>query len=67
MITGAAFFLFLGLIVFGPKKTIEFAQTIGRYVAQIKHATGQFQSRMEEELRTQDKAHPQSKESHISS
>lgn len=43
MISMVAFLLFLGLIVFGPKKTIEFAQEIGRLVAQLKKAAGQFQ------------------------
>jgi Sec-independent protein translocase protein TatA len=56
MITGAVFLTFLGLIVFGPKKTIEIAQTIGRVLAQVKHATGQFQTQIEEEMRTQDRA-----------
>ena len=43
MISMVAFLLFLGLIVFGPKKTIEFAQEIGRLVANAKRTVGQFQ------------------------
>jgi Sec-independent protein translocase protein TatA len=35
MITGALFLLFLGLIVFGPKRTIEITQTVGRVLAQV--------------------------------
>jgi Sec-independent protein translocase protein TatA len=35
--------LFLGLIVFGPEKTLEIAQQIGRLLAQVKQAAGQFQ------------------------
>jgi Sec-independent protein translocase protein TatA len=43
MISLVGFLLVLGLIIFGPKKTIEFAQEIGRLLTQLKHATGQFQ------------------------
>jgi|HubBroStandDraft_5_1064220.scaffolds.fasta_scaffold857355_1 Sec-independent protein translocase protein TatA len=43
MISLVGFLLVLGLIVFGPKKTIEFALEIGRLLAQLKQATGQFQ------------------------
>jgi Sec-independent protein translocase protein TatA len=42
MITAGLFFLFLGLIVFGPKKTIEIAQSLGHVLAQAKHATDQL-------------------------
>ena len=62
MITGGLFLLFLGLIVFGPKKTIEIAQTIGRVLAQVKHATGQFQAQLQEQVLTDDKADAESKE-----
>jgi Sec-independent protein translocase protein TatA len=37
-----AFLLLLGLIIFGPKKTMEIAQDVGRMVAQFRHAVGQF-------------------------
>lgn len=43
MILTVLFLLFLGLIVFGPKKTIEMAQEVGRVLAQVKQAAGQFQ------------------------
>jgi Sec-independent protein translocase protein TatA len=43
MILTLGFLLFLGLIVFGPKKTIEIAQQAGRVLAQVKHATAHFQ------------------------
>jgi Sec-independent protein translocase protein TatA len=62
MITGALFLLFLGLILFGPKKTIEIAQTIGRVLAQVKHATGQFQAQLQEQVLTDDKADAESKQ-----
>jgi Sec-independent protein translocase protein TatA len=62
MITGALFLLFLGLIVFGPKKTIEMTQTVGRVLAQVRHATGQFQAQLQEQVLTDDKADAESKE-----
>jgi Sec-independent protein translocase protein TatA len=62
MITGALFLLFLGLIVFGPKKTIEITQTVGRVLAQVRHATGQFQAQLQEQVLTDDKADAESKE-----
>jgi Sec-independent protein translocase protein TatA len=34
--------LFVGLIVFGPRKTLEFAQEIGRLIGHFKQAAGQF-------------------------
>jgi len=36
------FLLLLGLLVFGPKKTMEIAQEIGRQVARVKATVGQF-------------------------
>jgi Sec-independent protein translocase protein TatA len=36
MISMMFFLLLLGLIVFGPKKTIEMAQSVGRSVAELK-------------------------------
>jgi Sec-independent protein translocase protein TatA len=62
MITGALFLLFLGLILFGPKKTIEITQTVGRVLAQVRHATGQFQAQLQEQVLTDDKADAESKE-----
>jgi Sec-independent protein translocase protein TatA len=47
MITGIIFVLFLALIVFGPKKTVEMCGTVGRAVSQFKQAADQFQSRGE--------------------
>ena len=55
MITAVVFMLFLGLIVFGPKKTVEIAQTIGRLLGQVKHATGQFQTQIEQEVYIQER------------
>ena len=56
MITVVVLLLFFGLIVFGPKKTIEIAQSIGRVVAQVKQATNQFQTQLFNEERPPDKA-----------
>jgi len=42
MISLIGFLLFLGLIVFGPRKTIEFAQEIGRVLTQVKQAASQL-------------------------
>ena len=60
MITAVVFMLFLGLIVFGPKKTVEIAQTIGRLLAQVRHASGQFQSQIEQEVCTQERSYVES-------
>jgi Sec-independent protein translocase protein TatA len=40
--TSLIFLLFLGLIVFGPNKTTELAQEVGRMPAQVKHALGKL-------------------------
>jgi Sec-independent protein translocase protein TatA len=64
MISAGFFFLLLGLIVFGPKKTIEMTQTIGRVLAQVKHATGEFQSHLQDEVSIRDKTDARSGEGH---
>jgi Sec-independent protein translocase protein TatA len=56
MITALVFLLFLGLIVFGPKKTIEIAQSVGRVVARVKQTTSQFQTQLHEEVHLSEKA-----------
>jgi Sec-independent protein translocase protein TatA len=47
MISLSIFLLLMGLIVFGPKKTIEMAQALGRMIAQVKQSAGEFQSHIE--------------------
>ena len=47
MIGLVMFLLLLGLIVFGPKKTIEMVQVCGKAFSQVKQATGQFKSQIE--------------------
>jgi Sec-independent protein translocase protein TatA len=42
MISLIGFLLFLGLIVFGPEKTIELAQETGRLLGDLKSAAGQL-------------------------
>ena len=54
MISMAFFLLLLGLIVFGPKKTIEMAQSAGEMLGKVKQATAQFQSQMSDEIKAQD-------------
>ncbi len=60
MITAVLFMLLLGLIVFGPKKTVEIAQTIGRLLVHVKHATSQFQTQIEQEVCTQERSNVES-------
>jgi Sec-independent protein translocase protein TatA len=43
MISLIGFLLLLGLLVFGPKKTIELAQEIGRLLAHLRNAVGHLQ------------------------
>ncbi len=44
MISMLMLLLLTGIVVFGPKKTIEIAQNIARALAQMKHAAGESQS-----------------------
>lgn len=46
MMTEIIFVLFLGLIVFGPRKTLEMAQKLGGVIAKFKHAANQLQSEL---------------------
>jgi Sec-independent protein translocase protein TatA len=64
MMTAGVFFLFLGLLVFGPKKTIEMSQNLGRTLAQFKQAASKFQAQLQEEVRAHE-ASPS--RSHLSS
>jgi Sec-independent protein translocase protein TatA len=54
MITTAIFLLLLGLIVFGPKKTIEMAQSAGEMLGKVKQATGNLQRQLGEELQERE-------------
>jgi Sec-independent protein translocase protein TatA len=44
MITVVLLLLFLGYLVFGPKKTIEISQTVARAMAEVRRAVSQLQS-----------------------
>jgi Sec-independent protein translocase protein TatA len=46
MMTEIIFVVFLGLIVFGPRKTLEMAQKLGGLVAKFKHAASELQSEL---------------------
>jgi Tat protein translocase TatB subunit len=41
----------LALILFGPKKLPEMARTLGKFVAEFKRASNDFQSQIHEEIR----------------
>jgi Sec-independent protein translocase protein TatA len=57
MITAIGLAVFLGLLIFGPKKTLEMSQTVARAVAGLKHAARQVQSQIQDELSTQPGGH----------
>ncbi len=56
MISMVFFLLLLGLIVFGPKKTIEMAQSAGEMLGKVKKATGHLQRQLGDELQEREKA-----------
>jgi sec-independent protein translocase protein TatA len=41
----------LALILFGPKKLPEIARTVGKFVAEFKKASNEFQGQIHEEIR----------------
>lgn len=55
MMLEMAVVVFLGLLVFGPRKTMEMSQSAGRSLANFKRAAGQFQLQLEEELRIRER------------
>jgi Sec-independent protein translocase protein TatA len=59
MILEMGFVLFLGLLVFGPKKTLEMSQAVGRSIAHFKRATSQIQSQLETEVGNLQSPKPQ--------
>ncbi|MGA7216930.1 MAG: twin-arginine translocase TatA/TatE family subunit [Candidatus Sulfotelmatobacter sp.] len=54
MMTEIIFVVFLGLIVFGPRKTLEMAQKLGGLVAKFKHAASQLQSELTDQIHERD-------------
>ena len=47
---GLLFIAFVGLIVFGPKKSVVIGKQIGDILAQLKRTNSQFQSQLLNEL-----------------
>jgi sec-independent protein translocase protein TatB len=44
------FLVLLGLILFGPKRLPEIARTMGKFVAEFKRASNEFQSQIHSEI-----------------
>jgi Tat protein translocase TatB subunit len=45
------FLAFLGLLLFGPKKLPEIGRHLGRFMAEFKRASNEFQAQLNEEVR----------------
>jgi Tat protein translocase TatB subunit len=45
------FLVILALMLFGPKKLPEMARTIGKFMAEFKRASSDFQSQIHDEIR----------------
>ena len=52
------FLAVLGLLLFGPKKLPEIARGVGRFVAELKRATNEFQGQLTREIGDVDIAGP---------
>ena len=46
-----AFLVVLGLLLFGPKKLPEIGRQIGRFMAEFKRASAEFQNQLNDEVR----------------
>lgn len=46
-----AFLVVLGLLLFGPKKLPEIGRHIGRFMAEFKRASAEFQNQLNDEVR----------------
>ena len=44
------FLVLLGLILFGPKRLPEIARTMGKFVAEFRRASNEFQSQIHDEI-----------------
>jgi Tat protein translocase TatB subunit len=45
------FLVLLALMLFGPKKLPEMARTVGKFMAEFKRASNEFQGQIHEEIR----------------
>jgi Tat protein translocase TatB subunit len=48
------FIVVLALLLFGPRKLPEIARTLGKFMAEFKKASNQFQNQFQEEIRSMD-------------
>jgi Tat protein translocase TatB subunit len=48
------FIMLLALILFGPRKLPEIARTMGKFMAEFRRASNEFQSQIHEEVRKLD-------------
>jgi sec-independent protein translocase protein TatB len=49
-----AFLVLLGLVLFGPKRLPEIARQMGKFMAEFKRASNEFQSQIHDEIRKID-------------
>ncbi len=52
------FLLFVAFLLFGPKKLPEIARTLGKGLAELRRASNELKSSLEEEIRNLDR-HPE--------
>jgi TatA/E family protein of Tat protein translocase len=50
------FLLFIAFLLFGPKKLPEIARTLGKGMAELRRASNELRSSLEEEVRNLDRA-----------
>ncbi len=49
------FLLFIAFLIFGPKKLPEIARTLGKGLAELRRASNELKSSLEEEIRNLDR------------
>jgi sec-independent protein translocase protein TatA len=54
------FILFIAFLLFGPKKLPEIARTLGKGMAELRRASNELKSSLEEEIRNLDRVPPES-------
>ena len=55
------FLVFLALLLFGPRRLPEIARQLGRFMAEFKRASSDFQNQIHEEIRKLDAEEQQTK------